>query len=507
MNASTRGYRSLAIALGGAAVAALAIILFVESQGGTPAERSGNSTPGVAESDPQHAAGTQGTLPVVPASFTVRTPPEFVDRGVEWLIKAQHTDGGWGAGSHAHQDVRDPHQVVVDPATTAFVASALLRYGHTPTSGTHQAALRKATEYLCKSIETYDKPGPKITDLEGTQIQSKLGPLVDTAMTAQYLARVLPELPKSDALRARVDRALTNCLAKLEQSQQENGSWNVGGGWAPVLQSSLGCAALEYAQSAGKEVSTIKLDRARKYQLGNYDAATGQTNAAEGAGVALYAFSGSLRGVASQSKAADALIDEAKKDGKLGADAPVSEENLLKAGASENQVRQLYAAKLNSASQVLTLNGAATFSGGTVVAGVASSAPMSGVGGVAARTAAPGVPPTASTDEALLAGFGNNGGEEFLSYMFNSESMVIVGQKDWDTWREKMLARLAKVQNPDGSWSGHHCITSPVFCTAAVVQTLTADRDAELLARLARDAAKVAKLDPAPATRATAGAP
>ena len=46
-------------------------------------------------------------------------------------------------------------------------------------------------------------------------------------------------------------------------------------------------------------------------------------------------------------------------------------------------------------------------------------------------------------------------------------------------------SRLQKVQNGDGSWSGHHCITSPVFCTAAVVQCLTTDRDATFLIAMA----------------------
>ncbi len=69
------------------------------------------------------------------------------------------------------------------------------------------------------------------------------------------------------------------------------------------------------------------------------------------------------------------------------------------------------------------------------------------------------------------------------------------GDKDWNNWYDKMSGRLSKVQNPDGSWSGHHCITSPVFCTAAVVQTMTADHDAPLLAGLATDAAAIAKAE------------
>ena len=79
-------------------------------------------------------------------------------------------------------------------------------------------------------------------------------------------------------------------------------------------------------------------------------------------------------------------------------------------------------------------------------------------------------------DETVLSGFGNNGGEEYLSYMMTSEALAADGGEDWEGWYQKMHDRLAKVQNPDGSWSGHHCITSPVFCTAAVILTMTADR-------------------------------
>ena len=73
-------------------------------------------------------------------------------------------------------------------------------------------------------------------------------------------------------------------------------------------------------------------------------------------------------------------------------------------------------------------------------------------------------------DEQLLSGFGSNGGEEYLSYLQTSESLVIAGGDEWEPWKKKMGARLAKIQSQDGSWTGHHCITSPVFCTAAVLR-------------------------------------
>src|SRR5262245_7694981 len=86
----------------------------------------------------------------------------IVQQGVAWLVKAQHPNGGWGAGSHANQQLRDPHQVVTDPATTAFVAMALARTGSTPEAGPHQAALKRATLYLVAVVEAAQEAGPRI---------------------------------------------------------------------------------------------------------------------------------------------------------------------------------------------------------------------------------------------------------------------------------------------------------------------------------------------------------
>ena len=42
--------------------------------------------------------------------------------------------------------------------------------------------------------------------------------------------------------------------------------------------------------------------------------------------------------------------------------------------------------------------------------------------------------------------------------------------KDWRKWYDDMSGLILKIQNEDGSWNGHHCITSPVFCTSAALQ-------------------------------------
>lgn len=74
----------------------------------------------------------------------------------------------------------------------------------------------------------------------------------------------------------------------------------------------------------------------------------------------------------------------------------------------------------------------------------------------------------------LMAGFGSVGGEEMLGYMMISDTLAEDGGDDWSTWEERVGAYLVGIQNADGSWVGHHCITSRTFTTAAAVMTLGA---------------------------------
>jgi hypothetical protein len=79
-------------------------------------------------------------------------------------------------------------------------------------------------------------------------------------------------------------------------------------------------------------------------------------------------------------------------------------------------------------------------------------------------------------DPGFIAGFGSNGGEEFLSYMNISESLVVKGGREWTRWDDAMTGNLERVQNDDGSWTGHHCITGRTFCTSTALLVLLADR-------------------------------
>ncbi len=369
--------------------------------------------------------------------------PYFSTWRLAWLVKAQQENGGWGGGSHARQDVRDPHGVPTDPGTTAFSAMALLRAGYGPGSGEHGKSVTRAIVYVVEAVEKATEDGPRITEVKGTQPQIKLGANVDTSLAAQLLSRALPRLERGSELARRAGVALDKCVRKLERSQAADGSWK-DGGWAPVHQSSMANAALEGAAVAGRIVDAASLEKSRSYQQGNFDERSGRVRAGEAAGVELYALSGAQRASAPGAKAAYDALDQAKREGKLAQDAKVDEGTLTRAGFGDKEARDGAKAVRQSEKATERLQ-----------------------------------------DPTVLAGFGNNGGEEFLSYMLASESLVVTGGEPWTKWNAQMHERLAKIQNGDGSWSGHHCISSPVFCTAAVVLCLNTERDAELLARAA----------------------
>ena len=390
--------------------------------------------------DVPHAATPSAPAVETPqVSFTPKPIPEFIDKGLAWLAATQFDNGGWGAGAQARQEIRDPRAVQIDPATTAFAAMALLRAGNTLTAGPYRQQISKALQYLLETVETSPEEGPKITNITGTQPQSKLGQHIDTSMCIQFFSRVLPHTHHDAQLMGRVTQALDKALGKLQRAQGQDGSWS-GQAWAPVLQSSMANSALEMAQAAGRRVDEKALDKSRTYQKGNVDAKSGAVRTERAAGISLYALAGSQRATAQEAREAQRSVDEARAQKTVAADAEVSVDNLMQAGHAKDKAEALFEAyKQNDATRRML------------------------------------------RDDKVLAGFGNNGGEEYLSYMMTSESLVVTESKDWDEWYTTMGRRLGKVQNPDGSWSGHHCITSPVFSTAAVVLTMTADRDVQVL--------------------------
>lgn len=365
-----------------------------------------------------------------------------ITHGLVWMAQAQANDGGWGAGTHQRQDIRDPHAVSTDPATTALVAMALLRNGNSLTNGSYSSNLKKALNYLLEAVEGTPNDAKFITQLTNTQPQVKLGRNIDAILTSQFFTNILHYLQQNDPLRPRVEKALNKCIAKVQQSQDADGSWK-DGGWAPVLQSALANNALETARDAGAKVDSVALDRSRNYQKSNFDVKTNSALTGKAAGVMLYSISGSARGSAQEAKYAEVVVVKAKKSGKVKQDAKVTAQTLQDAGMTKAE-----AEKYSTAYEIRE---------------------------AAAKRA---------QDDEVLRGFGNNGGEEFVSFLMTGESLIISGDNSWKTWYEKTAGRLLQIQMNDGSWQGHHCITSPVFCTATCLLILSIDKNIDFLVKM-----------------------
>lgn len=376
-------------------------------------------------------------------NYKVHKTPEKVahsiDEALAWMSMAQHTDGGWGAGSHYRQGVMDPHAVEPDPATTSMVGMALLRNGSTLEAGKYQVQLKKAVEYILQQVENSDPNSLNITKLTGTQIQTKLGQNIDVVLASQFLTNLLEKLPENHKMHERVKSQLNVCVYKIQNGQHRDGS-SKGAGWAGVLQSSLASNALEAAEHYGADVDLDKLDQARQYQQGNFDAETGNVKTDKGAGIVLYSVSGSARAAAKDARKAKERVQEAKKQGLIAEAEEVTADVLRKIGFSEDE-----AIKSETSYKVYEN---------------------------AKQTA---------QREDVMSGFGNNGGEEFLSFLQTGEGLVIAKDNSWKNWYDDISGKMLRIQNQDGSWNGHHCITSPVFCTATCLLILSIENDIQSL--------------------------
>lgn len=158
-----------------------------------------------------------------------------VSKGLKWLVSTQGKDGGWGQDGGETSYVRQGEHLESngnDVANTAVVAEALLHTGTTIARGPYREPLQRAVAFVLNHVEQSPPEGLAVTGLQGTQIQRKLGPYIDTFMTAKLLAELDGTMATAQE-NARVRQNLQKCVAKIEKNQLKDGSWNVGGGWAP----------------------------------------------------------------------------------------------------------------------------------------------------------------------------------------------------------------------------------------------------------------------------------
>jgi len=248
-------------------------------------------------------------------------PPSEPDmrRPLDWLVAAQNDDGSWGDG------MKDPRP---DVATTALAGLALLRLGHTGSSGEHQEQTRRAVGYIAAAVE-HATPDEIAINPPGTLPQRKLGRNIDTFVAAQFLAEVLPSL--RGPLQARAERALGSVVKRIEQAQAKDGSYSHDG-WAPLLASAFANNGLYAAQRAGARVDKEVLAKGQAGLVGKYDDKTKSFGVSDSAGVQLYSVAASVM-AAAQIAQSPSAAPEAKKhaeETRQAGGAALSNENVLR---------------------------------------------------------------------------------------------------------------------------------------------------------------------------------
>jgi len=357
-----------------------------------------------------------------------------VDKGLSWLIAHQLSNGGWGQGDEAPTMGQNPAMQklanTANVADTSMAVMALMRAGSRANEGEYKQAIRRGLEYVISEIEESDDDSLYITDVRGTRVQMKIGTYVDTFTALTTLTEAKGTMP-DDAGNKRLDNALAKILSKIEKNQRHDGTWD-NQGWAPVLTQSIAAKGLNRAAQSGEDVDEETLKKVELQARAQFDAKSGSFAGGGSAGVGLYA------GAANSSTLRDSTNTRKTKNRSLA----IRAKSAPTAEARADAEREL---NENKQAEIAT--------------DTAEKALIKQL-----------------EDPRYIAGFGNNGGEEFLSYMLVSESLVVKGGDDWNRWDAAITKLVNKVQNDDGSWTGHHCITGRTFVTSAALMVLMADR-------------------------------
>jgi hypothetical protein len=365
--------------------------------------------------------------------------PPTAERGLAYLINQQGKDGGWGQGGGWRQAGAsgrvEQGSDRSDVGNTAVAALALVRAGHTPKRGQYGAQVTKAVDFVCTSVLKAEPHSLYVTDIRDTQIQIKIGHYVDTFLTSLFLSEVKGEMPDADGEK-RLGACLDRVIAKIERNQRADGTFAGNEGWASTLSQGIATKGLNTARGKGAKVSEEALSRAQKQATSSYDNKTGRFAPTEGAGDAGIGLYGTSAGLSTVSESLKTAEKEEASARQIAADTKAPEKDRAEARSMLDRMAEARETQRDATKKL--------------------------VGQLA--------------DERFVAGFGSNGGEEFLSYLNISESLLAQNDPSFSEWNGRMIQSLARVQNGDGSWAGQHCITGRTFVTAAALLVLTADR-------------------------------
>lgn len=135
-----------------------------------------------------------------------RNMPPAIEKALQYLLRTQNADGGWGAEKGFPSTGAD----------TAIAALALLRAGVEPTQRDDESrALAAALAALVREVDASDGRTAALPH-DSVQVQLKLGGGADCCLVTMALAEGVGTVSKTD--RPRFRAALTKCVRKVGNS-------------------------------------------------------------------------------------------------------------------------------------------------------------------------------------------------------------------------------------------------------------------------------------------------
>lgn len=429
-------------------------------------------------------------------AVTPRPMTDSIKRGLAYLIKNQQEDGGWNQGGGWRTGVsgeggRIEGKQVEDPSdvgNTCFAVLALIRAGHTPTEGEYKANVARGLKFIMTRVEKSKGDDLYVTDVRNTQLQSKIGPYIDTFLANLVLAELKGKAGDDEK---RLLACLDKTMNKIVKHQTADGQFANNGGWAPVLSVCVANKGISRARQNGVKVDDTYFARAAKQAEANVAGKPATAIPAETIARAETSAVGREPTKPSTPRATPAGSTESKSKSApdLVATDPTRigrSRELATAGSGDAGVR-LYSIAQGASNLQDSVN-AKWFDYDAAKKVIADAkapkdkkeAAEKQVKDFEALQTANGSVQAQLGEQVrrpeFVAGFGSNGGEEFLSFLNISETLVLKGGKEWEEWDGKMRQGMEKAQDKEGSWSGQHCITGKTFCTSGALLVMLADR-------------------------------
>ena len=180
---------------------------------------------------------------------------EKTQKGLAYIVNQQQASGGWGQGGGWRTHARrarggsrgSGHGRCGQYGDCDAGADSRGPYAQ---EGEYAKNVAKGVEFIAAKIDKVDKDSPFVTDVLGTQIQSKIGQYVDTFLAGLVLSELKGKMP-DETSEKRLTAALDRTMAKIEKHQKADGTFAGNSGWASVLSQALCSKAINRAAQNG----------------------------------------------------------------------------------------------------------------------------------------------------------------------------------------------------------------------------------------------------------------